>query len=76
MLDLDRWFSRQCNRWCNRPIVALIHIKHVHSSISYQWTTYQIKYTIGLVVNRLVGIGLNVDNMPMSRAFHDVEKKN
>ena len=40
-------------------IVAPIQIKDVHSSVSYQWATNQ-KYTIGVVVDRLVAMGLYV----------------
>ena len=41
MFDLNRWYNRRYN-WGNTwLIVALIHIKHVHSSVSYQWATYQ-----------------------------------
>ena len=29
------------NRHYNRLIVAPIHIKHVHSSVSYQWMIYK-----------------------------------
>ena len=29
------------NRCYNLPIVAPFHIKHIHSSVSYQWTIYQ-----------------------------------
>ena len=33
MFDLNR-----CYNWrYNRPIVAPIRVKHVHSSVSYQW---------------------------------------
>ena len=38
------------------PIVRQIQIKHVHSSVSYQWVIYNNK--IGVVMNRLVGMGL------------------
>ena len=41
MFDLDRCFSQWYNRRYNRPIVAPIHIKHVHSTVYYQWATYQ-----------------------------------
>ena len=46
-----------------RPIIALIvaltapiQIKHVHSSVSYQWAVYQ--NAISVVMHRLVGMGL------------------
>ena len=43
------------------PIVALIvapiHIKLVHSSVIYRWAIYQ--NTIGVVMHRLVGMGLD-----------------
>ena len=48
------------DRHNNRPIVAPfvppIQIKPVHSSVSYQWAIYQ--KSIGVVMNRLVGMGL------------------
>ena len=41
MFDLNWWDNRRNNRRYDRPIVAPIHIKHVHSSVSYQWEIYQ-----------------------------------
>ena len=35
------YLNRCYNRHYNRPIVAPIHIKHVHSSMSYHQATYQ-----------------------------------
>ena len=37
MFDLGWRYNRQYN-W---PIVLPINIKHVHSSVSYQWAIYQ-----------------------------------
>ena len=32
----------RCHNWrFNWPMVTQIHIKHVHSSVSYQWVIYQ-----------------------------------
>ena len=45
-------YSFNTNRRYNWPIVAPIKIKPVQSSLSYQ------KKKIGVVVNRLVGMGL------------------
>ena len=33
--------NRRYNRSIVAPIVELIQIKHVHSSVSYQWAIYQ-----------------------------------
>ena len=52
MFNMNRWY----NRLIVEPIVAPIQIKHIHSSVSYQWATYQ--NTIGVVIHRLVGMGL------------------
>ena len=50
----------EMNQRYSRPIIALIivpiHIKHVHSSFSYQWAT--TKNTMGVVMHHLVGMGL------------------
>ena len=40
MFDLNRWYNQRYNQRYNRPIVPPIHIKHVHSSLSYQQATY------------------------------------
>ena len=38
--------------------IAAIQIKHVHSSVSYQWAIYQ--NAIDVVMHRLVGVGLKI----------------
>ena len=53
MFNMDRRYNRRSNR----PTVASFQIKHVHSSVSYT-NVQSIKNTIGMVVNRLMGMGL------------------
>ena len=38
--NTNRRYNRRCNRCYNRPIVAPIKIKPVHSSLSYQQAIY------------------------------------
>ena len=47
--------NRRYNRHYKRPIVAPIHIKHIHSNVSYRRVVYQ-RYNV--VMNHLVGMGL------------------
>ena len=35
------YLNRRYNWGYDRPIVPPFHTKHVHSSVSYQWATYQ-----------------------------------
>ena len=41
MFYLNQRYNRRYDRRYNPPYVSPIHIKHVHSSVSYQWATYQ-----------------------------------
>ena len=41
MFDLNRRYNSRYDRRYNQPIVSPIHIKHVHSSVSYQWAISQ-----------------------------------
>ena len=41
MFDLNRRYNQHYNERYNWPIVPPIHIKHGHSSVSYQWAIYQ-----------------------------------
>ena len=41
MFYMDRRYNQHYKRRYNQLIVALIHIKHVHSSLSYQQVIYQ-----------------------------------
>ena len=41
MFDLNRWYNRWYNRRYNWPIVQPIHIKPVHSCLSYQQAIYE-----------------------------------
>ena len=54
------------------PIVAPTQIKHLHSSVSYQLAIYQ--NNIGLVMNRLVGMGIKVSCCILG--INLVEKRN
>ena len=40
MFYLNRRYNRRYSRRYNRPIVPPIHIKHVHSSLSYKQATF------------------------------------
>ena len=41
VFDLNRRYNQHYNERYIRPIVPLIHIKHGHYSVSYQWAIYQ-----------------------------------
>ena len=41
MFDLNQRYNQRYDWHYDRSNVLPIHIKHVHSSISYQWLTYQ-----------------------------------
>ena len=43
MFDLDRRYNRPFVAPIVAPIVLLIHTKHIHSSVSYQWAIYKKK---------------------------------
>ena len=64
MFDMNRRYNWPIVVPIVLPIVPPIQIKHDHSSVSYQWVIY--RNTIGVVMHRLVGMGL----------YHHLQKRN